>query len=125
MKITPDSHYEENKAAYKAKAKQWKLDNPEKVTLSNKKNFLKRTYGMSFETYTQMYETQGGLCGICECPLDFMGLRENHMKSACVDHCHTTQQIRGLLCRNCNLGIGHFEDNLASLEKAIAYLKRY
>ncbi|WP_225102842.1 endonuclease domain-containing protein [Streptomyces sp. CoH27] len=42
-----------------------------------------------------------------------------------VDHCHRTSKVRGLLCRACNLGIGHFDDNLDVLRNAIVYLQRH
>jgi len=40
-----------------------------------------------------------------------------------VDHCHITNKVRGMLCNHCNRGLGHFKDNIESLEKAIKYLK--
>lgn len=39
-----------------------------------------------------------------------------------VDHNHTTLKIRGMLCTNCNLGLGHFKDNKDLLQSAISYL---
>lgn len=124
MRVNPEpSNYELNKAAYKAKAKEWKKNNPEKVRLSNKKTWLKATYGLSWEEFQSMYEMQRGACGICQIPLDFFGDRSNHMVAASVDHCHETKRVRGLLCKNCNLGIGHFKENLLFLEGAISYLK--
>lgn len=40
-----------------------------------------------------------------------------------IDHNHKTKQYRGLLCDNCNLGLGHFKDSPALLAKAIEYLR--
>ena len=42
-----------------------------------------------------------------------------------VDHCHTTNQIRGMLCNHCNRGLGHFRDNPELLEFARIYLLSY
>ena len=42
----------------------------------------------------------------------------------CIDHDHKTNRVRGLLCAHCNQGIGHFRDNIKTLESAIAYLER-
>ena len=42
-----------------------------------------------------------------------------------VDHCHTTNQIRGMLCNHCNRGLGHFRDDPALLEFARIYLLSY
>ena len=41
-----------------------------------------------------------------------------------VDHCHVTGNVRGLLCRACNLALGQFEDNIKTLNKAIKYLEQ-
>ena len=40
-----------------------------------------------------------------------------------VDHCHETKKIRGLLCHQCNVALGHMNDDPQRLEKAISYLK--
>ena len=39
-----------------------------------------------------------------------------------VDHCHETGAVRGMLCSNCNLGLGHFKDDPMLLEFARIYL---
>ncbi len=41
-----------------------------------------------------------------------------------VDHNHNTGKVRGLLCNNCNAGIGLFQDSIKILEKALLYLKK-
>ena len=63
---------------------------------------------------TQMKKAVDFRCAICreEVPL-------------AVDHCHTTGSIRGLLCGNCNQGLGRFKDNIVSLNNAIKYLKEF
>lgn len=57
---------------------------------------------------------QDGKCAICEARLS-----KPHL-----DHCHQTGYVRGVLCPNCNVGIGHFRDNPELLHKAVAYLER-
>jgi hypothetical protein len=42
----------------------------------------------------------------------------------CIDHCHTTGKVRGLLCHACNRALGNFGDNIANLEQAIIYLSK-
>jgi len=44
-------------------------------------------------------------------------------KKKCIDHCHSSGKVRGLLCHNCNVMIGHARDNVSILETAIEYLK--
>jgi peptide methionine sulfoxide reductase MsrB len=65
-----------------------------------------------------MVEEQGGLCAICQKPYDW------ETSALYIDHCHTTGKVRGLLCRNCNKGLGHFFDDVANLARAIEYLKK-
>jgi len=78
---------------------------------------LRHSFGMTLEHYEAMVKEQNNLCLICEQPetLDLGNLA--------VDHCHSTGRIRGLLCRNCNSGLGYFKDNIRLFERAIAYLK--
>lgn len=72
--------------------------------------------GITVEQFTAMFEAQDGKCAICKGP---SGDRRFH-----VDHCHTTNVIRGLLCSNCNTGLGLFCDDPTRLESAVVYLKR-
>lgn len=61
-----------------------------------------------------------GVCEICgEKELIGTGLRPPIL---CVDHCHTSGHVRGLLCRTCNIGLGSFKDNVELLNRAIHYI---
>ena len=62
-----------------------------------------------------MFEEQGKSCKICDTK------SEDHL-SFHVDHCHDTGEVRGVLCNNCNAGLGMFQDNLELLFMAIDYL---
>jgi len=67
--------------------------------------------------YDELYEKQMGKCAIC-------GADQNNLsKSLCLDHNHKDGTIRGLLCQNCNLALGLFQDDIEILNKAINYLK--
>ncbi len=70
-------------------------------------------YGLSKEEYLKLLNLFDGKCHICQ---DKEGNQ--------VDHCHRTGKVRGLLCFNCNSGIGHLKDNILLLNKAINYLER-
>ena len=56
------------------------------------------------------------ICLICKTSQD------NLTKRLVVDHDHKTNKIRGLLCTNCNLGIGNLKENISYLKNAILYL---
>ena len=82
---------------------------------------LMRTYGLTIEDYNNLSDTQLGVCGIC-------GNTQNEgskKKNLCVDHCHTTGQIRGLLCDSCNRAIGLLKDDIELLKNAISYLEKH
>lgn len=64
-----------------------------------------------------MIEQQEGRCGICG------GLPDGKWERLAVDHDHATNQVRGLLCTNCNLILGNAQDNTEILERAINYLE--
>ena len=74
---------------------------------------LVRRYGISAAEADRMLEAQGGLCAICG---------ENAAEH--VDHCHETGDVRGILCFNCNGGLGQFRDRVDILLMAVAYLER-
>ena len=76
-----------------------------------------RMYGITIEDYVRMLEEQGGRCAICR--TDEPGGSGSRFA---VDHDHKTGEVRGLLCKNCNTGIGLLQDNVLILEQAIRYL---
>lgn len=77
-------------------------------------------YKMTVEDYKKLYDEQDGVCAICGGKQVGRGQAKNTLS---VDHNHTTGKIRGLLCTNCNTGIGNLKDKIELLEKAIIYLK--
>ena len=77
---------------------------------------LLRKYGITFEQKQTMTKSQNGKCAICGCKL-------NNDASTHVDHDHETKKIRGILCGQCNRGLGCFKDNVRFLLSAVAYLE--
>ena len=71
------------------------------------------TAGPYRQLYVDLFEAQQGLCGICKEP----------MKRPLLDHCHKTMEVRGLLCSNCNVGLGQFKDNPDLLKAALFYIE--
>lgn len=81
--------------------------------LAGKTWHWEKRYGITAVEVATMLESQNGECGICAKKLDV---------TFCVDHCHDTGKVRGLLCNNCNMGIGLLGDTVKSIEAALCYL---
>ncbi len=77
---------------------------------------VKKIYGISYEDYMKMFRSQNGACAICNNP-KLLTKRRMH-----IDHDHTTGKVRGLLCHNCNLVLGHAKDSAKILMSAVVYL---
>lgn len=86
---------------------------------------LIRKRGLTVEIYESMIKAQNNLCAICNSPETRKEPNDNQICRLAIDHCHTTNKARGLLCHNCNTGIGKFKDNIQTLESAIAYLRKH
>lgn len=84
----------------------------------------KRVFGLSVEDYDRMLREQGGVCSICGGKQD-INKKTGQPRNLGVDHCHTTKKVRGLLCVNCNRGLGYFSDDIDRMRAAIAYLKKH
>lgn len=81
----------------------------------SRKSALKRHYNLSIEQHDAMGGAQGWRCAICE------GLFMP--KTPCVDHSHSTGEVRGLLCNPCNQMIGYAKEDISILQEAIEYLR--
>ncbi len=91
----------------------------------NRNAALVRKYGITIEEYELKFSEQKGLCGICK-----QDLIENKQKGwggkkePCVDHCHKTGKVRGILCRGCNLALSMIEDKDFQ-KKSNQYLSKF
>jgi hypothetical protein len=83
-------------------------------------NHLKREYGLTVEQFDTMSKAQDHTCLIC----DNVNTGERSGLPLFVDHDHTTGQVRGLLCHNCNVAIGSMRDDPELLHKAAEYLEQ-
>lgn len=86
---------------------EWRTNNPER----HRENYLKNNYRLSTEEYNYILDRQGGTCALC--------LSD---KNLCIDHDHKTGQVRGILCREHNKGLGLFKDDVIVLKSCIEYL---
>ena len=90
---------------------------PDGQSLGEHHHMLKRKFGIGSKEYAEMLEQQDGVCAICK-------KADSYNRRFSVDHNHATNKIRGLLCGNCNQGIGFFYDDPALLEAAAEYVRR-
>jgi predicted HNH restriction endonuclease len=86
---------------------------------AQEKSWRENGFNFTVEEYEEKLIEQGGTCAICNRDKNKNGTR------LCVDHDHTTGQVRGLLCHDCNTSLGKFNDDTEMLQKAIDYIKMY
>jgi hypothetical protein len=84
---------------------------------------LNKNYNITISDYDKLLKEQNSCCAICFIHID--SVNKKHKKNFCVDHCHDTGKIRGLLCDSCNRGIGLLKDNPIIINNAYNYLKRF
>lgn len=115
IKISSKKYRLENPEKIYKCQKEWIKKNPERRKLIVKNSLARhpetrrnRIYGVDI---VKVKKIQDNKCAICskECLL-------------MADHCHKTNKFRGLLCNDCNLGLGRFFDSVDILEKAKNYL---
>lgn len=82
---------------------------------SRRDSVLYNKYGIREEEYLELYVEQMGRCAICGIFQDVL----------CLDHNHKTKKNRGLLCKECNFGLGKFDDDLEKILAAAAYLLKW
>lgn len=116
-----------NAEAIRARSKRWFLANHERhlaysanrrkekprLVLTGK---LMALHGITLEQYEAIAASQNNACAICGTT------QAEQKKKMAVDHHHGTGRIRGLLCHNCNVGLGNFKDSKQILTKAINYI---
>lgn len=97
-----------------SRSKQAYWENPRKAALKRR---LYMYQGATVEVHAHLLDKQNGVCAICQetCKSG---------RELAIDHCHETRRVRGLLCMNCNQGLGKFKDSKKLLERAIEYLEK-
>lgn len=95
----------------RVRRERWNKENPIGWRAAN----YKYLYKITPDDYRRILEAQGRVCAICACP---PGEKLLH-----IDHNHETGVVRGLLCRDCNLAIGHFKENEEAMKNAVEYLR--
>ncbi len=96
--------------------RRWYHNLPQEMRLNKR---LELRYKLTPEQYEGLLAQQGNVCAICETFVP----NKSHPRLS-IDHNHKTEKVRGLLCGNCNRGLGCFKDDLGKLQRAIAYLQK-
>lgn len=86
--------------------------------------WLKRKYNLSYVEYEELYHLQNGKCKICSIEISIKA-KDNGHETACVDHCHSTNTIRGLLCNHCNRALGLLKENPSVIENLLNYIRSF
>ena len=97
----------------------WKTNNRDHA----RNTYLKRIFGISLDDYNFLFKKQKKRCAICKINQNKLHRRDKRNNSLYVDHDHRTGKVRGLLCVDCNRGLGSFRDCIENLKNAIKYLR--
>lgn len=92
---------------------EWINKNEDRVKAVAQKANRRRRYNLTEEEYKNILNIQNYRCAICKIEIDH---------SAHIDHDHSSGRVRGILCHNCNKGLGMFRDSIEFLQNAIHYL---
>ena len=117
-----------NRKKLRAYHKRWCAENPEKVRAYARKSYAanpqktliksrRLKYGLSQKQFDERFLKQGRKCAVC------LGTRPKGRGTWHADHDHKKNKFRGVLCSSCNLMLGLVGDSVASLRRAIQYLK--
>ena len=107
---------------YKCKAlyvKKYVKNNKDQASNSSWRWKLKKLYSLTEQNYIDLYIEQNGNCAICFTYIEYRGFATH------VDHCHTKNNVRALLCSNCNTALGLMKDNVEIMSRAIEYIQKH
>ncbi len=104
-----------------------KLENKNKWNRSDKyfNMYFKNKFGVTFEFISSLLSKQNGLCSNIGCNKEIAIIPSDDKIKAVVDHCHTTGDVRSLMCVRCNALLGHIENNAGVVRGLIDYLNKY
>ena len=101
-------------------AKKRREENPELVRQKRWEKHLAKQYNLTLEGLQELENLQDGKCAICKRE----GNPTHKDGRLYVDHCHSTGNVRGLLCYSCNTLLGFAFDDQKILKSAIDYLEK-
>ena len=109
------------KTCDKKAREKYREENRERFAEVSRRKSLKFKYGITLEEYEELKVKQDNKCAICGCSDSDQRVLHNFA----VDHDHDTGEVRGLLCNQCNRGLGMLGDSLETLQKAVKYLETH
>lgn len=104
---------EGRRVAYTCRTGEYGDTTSPRARASQRRRQIRHRYGLTDAEYSRLMDAQAGLCWICGAAGVLV-----------VDHDHVANQVRGLLCGKCNVGLGHFGDNPHMLRRAALYIER-
>ena len=130
IKASSRAYKKANPEKIKASSRAYREANKEKIKAYKKANkeqaencALKYKYNITLKERNLMLKKQKKKCKICNVTFSKIKFGLTERTTACIDHCHTTNKVRGILCNLCNVGLGSFKDNTEILTNAITYLE--
>lgn len=105
------TYYKKNKKLVNERNKKRYLENKDTIRWRHKINHIKIKYGLTEKQYVSLLQKANNKCEIC-----------GSKKILCVDHCHNTGKVRGILCRECNLTLSYVENK--DISKFMQYLDK-
>lgn len=90
--------------------------------IRGRKSKIKKRYNLTEQEHIALYNSQEGKCAICDTPIKFESNKEDRNSIGNVDHCHITGKVRGMLCNDCNRGMGFLKDDPEIVMKVYKYL---
>lgn len=106
-------YYRQTRAKSRQASREHYAQNREKLNTAT----VARRYGLKPQQYLHLLASSNYSCQVC-------GVRPPKAQLH-LDHCHSTGEVRGILCRGCNHALGNVKDNHSTLEKLAAYLKKF
>jgi hypothetical protein len=103
--------------------RRYQKEDPKTFSFKRHESKLRYGYGITTAQYDNLYFIQGGKCAICQVKGSSYFEAHPTQNYFHVDHCHHTKQVRGLLCTNCNSGMGKLQDSEVILNRALDYLR--
>lgn len=111
-----ETYYTINRERIVERQRQYREKNKAIINAKQNINYYRYKYGLSIEDVDKLIHDQENKC---------LGCQEEFTEILypCVDHCHTTNKVRGILCNPCNMSLGILKDSPATLRRLADYLE--